>query len=29
MAVMDYVLEHVPYVDENRLGVTGGSYGAL
>jgi len=29
MAVMDWVVENVDYVDANRLGVTGGSYGGF
>ncbi len=29
MAAMDYVIANVPYIDEKRLGVTGGSYGGF
>ncbi|AXI08651.1 peptidase [Oceanobacillus zhaokaii] len=29
MDAVDYVLDHYPYINENRLGVTGGSYGGF
>lgn len=29
MAAVDHALEHFPFIDEDRLGVTGGSYGGF
>lgn len=29
MKVVDYAIEHFPYIDKDRLGVTGGSYGGF